>query len=414
MAAEPRLQLDDWIYTIGARGGLYHQRPDSKEPPKRIHFSHPPVHHRDAVKAWQDLYLKQNNLYLSKRDQVPKPIPQSLIVTEEKTEKPVATKEEKQESKQEQVTPQEVISKPKSLKKQQDAKKVTKKKKGSKVKKELVSSAVFGASSLESAQKICREVETVCAGQILPWISEKYFSHYPELSQTVEIYYLKNSMDAKLARKFLQERLLLPAESALWSTTTEYMTQQFGVSDAWYDLQLDKSVGLLGFYCDAFCKMDDGSVQKWNTLQIAEPSSGHSKKLYSDLFGYIRHCSSQSGSSDGCVLFDWKSVRYAKPIVLEALRELGETLRGVDLLIVNYDEMCSLPTVNSLQAARKWLQDKQEKQDKQDKREVLWCGFCDPSYVIGPPLFGIHSTSVLTTSCLTNSHLQSDDVLIGI
>lgn len=61
------LRLDDWVYYIGVRGGLYHSRPNSQEPPKRIHFSHPPIAHQEAVKEFQNQYLKKHNLYLAKR-----------------------------------------------------------------------------------------------------------------------------------------------------------------------------------------------------------------------------------------------------------------------------------------------------------------------------------------------------------
>ena len=54
------LKIDHWIYTIGERGGLYHQMEGHS--PKRIHHSHPPQHHQEQVKQFQDAYRKKHGL----------------------------------------------------------------------------------------------------------------------------------------------------------------------------------------------------------------------------------------------------------------------------------------------------------------------------------------------------------------
>lgn len=390
MDEQPRLKLDHTLYTIGPRGGLYHSKVGSDEPPKRIHFSHPPIHHREAVKAWQDLYLKKNHLHLSKRNQSAKPIPTCLVFEEDKEEEErvVEEEEQKEETKETDVETQlsSLSLKSKKIKnKQHGAKKVTKKKTGT---KKPPKKTQF---TLKDIEDNIQWLQTVSSGQFCSQdaIIQKYIQHYDELSQTSEIYVPQNSsFDVSIIKRLLRERTLFSVDSPLWGQAVENLEQKFDIREAMYEMQLNRFAGLISFYCEVFMLLLDLSWKKCKVYEISEPRyqeqdiNGSNDKdslvsVYLKLLSGIENCA---------------NLHQCDAIVLDCNHSylmLHEDKSLLSHILSLFIQKCKIPLLCFTNGNMPMQENMETSVEKTfawftSKKDCLWACFCDAGFIICP------------------------------
>ena len=285
------LVIDDWIYSIGSKGGLYHKRPGSDDEPKRIHFSHPPIPHRERVKSFQDAYLKKHNLWLAKRWQ-----PQNTTKIKETTEK---TKENKK--------PIEKTKEKKSEKKKN-------------VEREHKLTRRINLQDMEEILYCVPTTKTQCKDNmealdpehlvINSYILEQYFQHFVHITSNTKIY-ISTNLSLAHGKRLVCERFLFtpyPCDvpAAIWNGGKPVKIA-------------NEQDNLFGIYAPNYYeKSDDNFLGPYHQFLIMEPKHKNDD-LYRDIVAKCYLCAKNMNCK--IIVFDFDSFHTCTKLA-EALNNL--------------------------------------------------------------------------------------------
>ncbi len=415
----PPLEIDYWIYTIGPKGGLYHQYKGSKEGPTRIHNSHPPITHQPIVKEWQDRYLEQKGLSLPKRfnPTYPKiPIVKSeikllkAVKLSDKTSNEISTKLsnktlDKTRNKIPNKTPNKTQSKVSKKKSQNLSAQQIESLLAEPVKEQIlvceakkcVLLPLTKAIAYENVNKITRQ-----NNKFIPeWVAMN-LSEYLDNNST-QIYY-SNDIELEDARTYATERSLkLNDDSSL-----------LGFDESFYGSKksLDVLKGLLGFYCDADVSFDNGKTKhKLHIYQGGEPllneNSENNRAVYEQIFAKMFLCALNNKMKtiilqvDNC-LNSMKDIFIALLAILRNVKTVSIHFVGNNEFLVPIQTEFTAKTFTSLEEAIK----------SNSPSTTMFASLCDMRFVLSNSMFSSCSSLPLHIYGLTNTNLNNDNAFI--
>ncbi len=369
MSDAPSLQIDDWIYTIGEKGGLKHHRPTSTDDPKRIHHTHPPLHHQAQVKKFQEDHAARNNIYIVKRQPLKgkKPIPL-------KKETPPFTSEET--TKADPIAPVKLTAESKNNK---AVRRVASKKTPGVVKTNQLEIAADKADAISKLQE-CSLVKE--------WIRQYVTSNFEVLQSSVTVYYSRGVIDLPTAQKLLTQRKFNMNGCDFLQVCSE----------SFYESQLDRVNSLLALYCDAAVSFDEGkNMRVIKTFQCGELIEFASVEEWIGILSKIYLCAIEKRCISIVIDISLPEAKVQSQQTLQsALLSVLKTIRSkpsnaairtslVTLVPFKMEEVVEYATF-------------QLAAEKSDLSNTLFVAFADPRYLLSRNMF-FDTTSCFVTTC---------------
>ncbi len=391
----PPLKIDYWIYTIGPKGGLYHQYEDSKEGPTRIHHSHPPIEHQPIVKEWQDRYVKQKGIALPKRfnPKYPKKLlvkseiklekAQELILIEKMDSLTMKSKSKISKKKSSNLSPHQIetlLAEPS-------------------VKQIVVCEAkkcLLVPSTKEIAHENVNKITRLYNKFIPEWVSLNLPLY---LNTPAQIYY-SNDIELEEARKYATERALIPEE--------DYSSLGFSGSFYGSKKSLDPLKGLLGFYCDADISFDNGKTKyKLHVYQGGEPLiTTNIRATYEQIFAKMFLCA-LTNKLDTIILQIDNCLNAIDEIIIGLLAILRNVKTIAISFISNQNSDFLLPIRTEFKTQTFLNLEEAIKQNT--TTTTLFASLCDMRFLLSNSMFLSCSSLPLHIYGLTNMNLNDDN-----
>lgn len=418
MSNFPSLQIDYWIYTIGDRGGLYHQSVNKEGKPqgeiKRIHNSHPPIEHRTLVKEWQDKYLNEKGLVLPKRYNPKNPKTpvvktlenKSIAIELKSSKKKPSHKKKSSEKKQIRISK---VSKKKSnnLSEKQIELLLAEPKQEQIVCDEKTRKCILIPSSKEFVFENTNKLTRINNKFLPEWVSLN-LSEYTTQNSNTQIYY-SNDIDIEQAKTYGTERLL--------SEDNTTNMQMLGFTESYYCSKesLNPLKGLLGFYCDADVSFDEGKTKhKLHIYQAAEPKVKKDfRPIYEQIFAKMFLCAiTNKNINNICLQID--NCINDKEAMDEICIALLAILRNVKTITLHFISTTNEQCYNSIKTefATKIFKNLEEAVKSEDLTNTMFASLCDMRFVLSKSVFSNVSSLPLHIYGLTNNSFLHEETFV--
>ncbi len=403
----PPLQIDYWIYTIGKKGGLYHQYVDKngkpQGEPKRIHNSHPPIEHKALVKEWQDKYLEKKGLVLPKRynPNFPKtPIVKTLenntllVEFQTKMSSSKVSKVSKKKSNNLSTKQIELLLSEVPTEQILVCDKTNRKCLLIPQSKEIV---------YENINKL-----THLNNKFIPeWVSldlPKYLAD--NYQSSVQIYY-SNDINIEDARLYATERTLCEEES---SSTLGFNESHYCGKES-----LDPLKGLLGFYCDADVSFDEGKTKhKLHIYQAGEPLAKKDfRPIYEQIFAKMFLCAiTNKKITTICLQIDNCTNPIAMDEICIALLNILRNVKTISLQFIGTKSDCYKNIITEFSTT--FFKNLEDAIKNTNLDNTMFANLCDMRFLLSKKssMFVGCSSLPLHIYGLTNNHFVNDDMFV--
>jgi hypothetical protein len=382
------LVIEPWIYTIGKRGGLYHQYITRQNPPTRIHRSHPPAAHQPFVNKFQEEYLKKEGLVLLKRStkedidklQSHQPTPQKPFLSI-KNEPQQESSQKRQESKK--------IEKPRI---KQEIRKISRKSKPNVedpivVIEDTSKAIVLPCNTLEITDNI-NKLQSNSIKLVPDWV-QMHLSRVFHTQPESKIYYTSDTKK-KDVKRLATERLLCEKDTCL-------------VQKAFFTESIQKSI--IGIYTKSQVSFDNGiTIQDVHTYIAYEPCPFNA--LLNSL-SRILLCAIHIKAKHICV--DIESSQCGIATLVPVFEQLWSHVKKQNLSIQLQFIGKKKSEIQEIWKDAITYMTLEEALKKQDPIKTLFVSFFDMRYVLHPKsVFHNISSVPLQTYGLTNLHLLDE------